>query len=89
MITLGHYPIVQGILDEWKKSLLSTHRTSVAECTDEDLRQLIKTLEDNLDGMEERLNDLHKCSLKELLLLNGRWINQKVVRLQRLTRTVL
>ena len=86
MITLDHHPAVQRILDEWKKSLTSAHGPPAMKCTEEDLRQLIKHLEDSLENMAGRLDALHQISLRELARLNIRWIKQRMAQM-RLGRT--
>ena len=62
MITLAHHPIVQDILDSWKCGILTRMQNAAGsqppatssqpeDPTAEDLRILIKSLEDKLDEL--------------------------------------
>jgi hypothetical protein len=83
MITLGHHPVVQRIIDEWRQSLRSSGRRHVSKCTEEDLRKLIAVLEDTLDEMAERLDKINRGSFKAILLMKWNWIRQRTVAIRK------
>lgn len=79
MITIEHHSTVQGILDEWRRSLtMSDKAAGHSQCSAEDLRRLIALLEDALDGMAEQLDRTNDLSVRALLLTNWNWIRNRL-----------